>query len=71
MAERSTIRPTTETYEKLNEERKEHGLSWDDYLTALYEETSLDTVELPSEQVEEIATLAGKKAADEVEGRLR
>lgn len=61
MAEKGTIRPSRPLYEELNAERKELGLSWDEYLRKLKEGSPLE-VRIDPEQVEEMATMAADKS---------
>lgn len=68
MTQRRTIRPKRDVVDTLQAAREELGLSWDDYLMALYEDHDhTQTVELPEEQIDEIA----RRTAEELEGRLR
>lgn len=61
MVERGTIRPEESLYDELNAERKELGLTWDEYLRHLMDESSLEIC-IDPEQVEEIATMAADKS---------
>lgn len=69
MVERKTIRPEASLHGRLNTERKDLGLSWDDYLELLYEDRSL-TVTISPEQADEIGKRAGRHAADRLREEL-
>ena len=78
MVERKTIKPEADLYERLNGERKERRLSWDEYLKQL-----LDNRDRPSEprietgdgrELERINERVGnipERTADLIEERLR
>lgn len=69
MVERKTIRPEKELYEDLNAERKELGLTWDEYLRKLQTGSSLET-RIDSKQADEIAETAATKAVEKLRDEL-
>lgn len=69
MPDRTTITVSTDTFEALAD-RRPPGVTWDAFLRDLLDSEDAQT-RLPREQVEELAQLAGRYAAEEVETRLR
>lgn len=63
MGDRTSIKTSREVFDQLNEDRKERGLTWDDYLLALYDDppaagdvqVTLDDRELVREVLSEMA----------------
>ena len=77
MSDRTTVRPSTELFERMNERRKADRLSWDEFFERLLEQDAVESNERiesgDSEQLDSIEELVRNvpgRTADEVEGRM-
>lgn len=70
MVERKTIRPRKDVYEKLNTDRTEKDLTWDEYLTGLYDGGVDVTVHLAASSTNEVSEAVSNRVVEKLRDEL-